>query len=84
MRVYMKGFEKPIYLRFARLELVRGEWRRYTGDLDEERGDAIADDPDIQFNIGAVNIEENAEKEPVNYVLATTTCNERFRPDHQT
>jgi len=68
MRVFMKGFEKPIYLRFARLELVRGEWRRYTGDLDEE-GDAIADDPDIQFNIGAVNIEENAEKEPVNYVL---------------
>ena len=68
MRVYMKGFEKPIYLRFARMELVRGEWRRYEGDLDE-RGDAIADDPDILFNIGAVNIEENAEKEPVNYVL---------------
>lgn len=68
MRVYMQGFEKPVYLRFARLELVRGEWRRYTGDLDEE-GDNIADDPNILFNIGAVNIEENAEKEPVNYVL---------------
>lgn len=68
MRIYMKGFEKPIYLRFARLELVRGEWRRYTGDLDEE-GENILDDPNVQFNIGAVNIEENSSKQPVNYVL---------------
>jgi cell surface protein SprA len=68
IRMYMKGFEKPIYLRFARLELVRGEWRRFTGDLDEE-GENVADDPDVQFNIGAVNIEDNSGKEPVNYVL---------------
>lgn len=68
MRMFVKGFEDPIFLRFARLELVRGEWRRYTGNLDEE-GENLADDPNVQFNIGAVNIEENSEKEPVNYVL---------------
>lgn len=68
MRMYVKGFEKPIVLRFARLELVRGEWRRYTGDLDEE-GETVLDDPNVLFNIGAVNIEENSSKEPVNYVL---------------
>ncbi|MEZ4721995.1 MAG: cell surface protein SprA [Flavobacteriales bacterium] len=68
MRIYVKGFEKPIYLRFARLELVRGEWRRYTGDLDEP-GDQIFDDPSVLFNVGAVNVEENSEKEPVNYIL---------------
>lgn len=68
MRMFVTGFEDPIVLRFARLELVRGEWRRYLGSLDEE-GEIIADDPNVQFNIGAVNIEENARKEPVNYVL---------------
>ncbi len=68
MRMFMKGFENPVFLRFARLELVRGEWRRYLGDLDQE-GEAIADDPNVLFNIGAVNIEENSSKQPVNYVL---------------
>ena len=68
MRMFVKGFEKPVVLRFARLELVRGEWRRFTGDLDEE-GEVLAVDPNVQFNVGAVNIEENGEKEPVNYVL---------------
>ncbi|GAB5538104.1 MAG: cell surface protein SprA [Salibacteraceae bacterium] len=68
MRMYMKGFEKPIFLRFARLELIRGEWRRFTGDLSEE-GESIINDPDIEFNIGAVNIEENGDKQPINYVL---------------
>lgn len=68
MRVFVKGFENPVVLRFARLELVRGEWRRYIGDLDQE-GEVIADDPNVQFNIGAVNIEENSSKQPVNYVL---------------
>ncbi|MDP4762344.1 MAG: cell surface protein SprA [Salibacteraceae bacterium] len=68
MRMFVKGFEDPIFLRFARLELVRGEWRRYTGDLDQP-GEVTGDDPNIQFNIGAVNIEENASKTPVNYVL---------------
>jgi cell surface protein SprA len=68
MRMFMKGFENPVVLRFARLELVRGEWRRFIGDLDQE-GEVIADDPNVSFNIGAVNIEENASKQPVNYVL---------------
>lgn len=68
MRMFMRGFESRVVLRFARLELVRGEWRRFTGDLDQE-GEVIADDPTVAFNIGAVNIEENSSKEPVNYVL---------------
>jgi cell surface protein SprA len=68
MRMFMQGFSDPVYLRFARLELVRGEWRRYTGDLDQP-GEFFGDDPNVLFNIGAVNIEENASKSPVNYVL---------------
>jgi len=65
MRMYMTGFTATTHLRFASLELVRGEWRNYKYDPDE-RGD-IAVDGNISIN--TVNIEENASREPVNYVL---------------
>ncbi len=68
MRMFMRGFEHPIHLHFARLELVRGEWRRYLGDLGSE-GDNLFEEDESSFAIAAVNIEENGNKEPVNYVL---------------
>lgn len=68
MRMALKGFEEPIYLRFARLELIRGEWRRYTGRLDD-RNEGLAEDGTSSFNIAAVNIEENGSRTPVNYVI---------------
>ena len=65
MRVYMTGFEQPIVLRFASLDLVRGEWRNYeqalyTGDKPSVTGTLVT---------ASVNIEENNDKTPVNYVL---------------
>lgn len=65
VRMFMTGFRKPTHLRFATLELVRGEWRPYDFNLNS-RGDAPAQG---QLDISVVNIEENAEREPVNYVL---------------
>ncbi|MDE6467277.1 MAG: cell surface protein SprA, partial [Muribaculaceae bacterium] len=64
-RMFMTGFRKPTHLRFATLELVRGEWRPYDFNLNS-RGDAPAQG---RLDISVVNIEENAEREPVNYVL---------------
>ena len=32
MRLFLTDFEEPMFLRFATMELVRGEWRRYTKD----------------------------------------------------
>lgn len=49
MRMYMKDFEEPVVLRFARLELVRNQWRRYTQDL--ASNDDIVGVPD---NCGAI------------------------------
>jgi len=70
MRMFVNGFEKPVTLRFATLELVRGEWRRYKGDL-LSSGEYIPDD--IQslttFDIFSVNIEENGSRQPVPYVI---------------
>ena len=65
MRMFLTQFKKPTHLRFASLELVRGEWRNYDYNLNL-RGDAPADGT---INVNAVNIEENASREPVNYVL---------------
>ena len=33
MRMFLTGFEEPVILRFATLDLVRADWRRYTRDL---------------------------------------------------
>ena len=65
MRMYMTGFEEPVVLRFANLDLVRGEWRNYTQTL------YTGDKPSVSGTLvpSAVNIEENNDKTPVNYVL---------------
>ena len=69
MRMYMKGFDEPVVLRFARLEFVRGEWRRYFEDLTQP-GLSVQTDPNLtSFNIAALNIEENAQRQPINYVV---------------
>lgn len=70
MRMFFRGFEDSVVARFARLELVRGEWRRYLFSL-EEPGEYVPGDPndDTPFDISTVNIEENGEKEPINYTL---------------
>jgi len=65
MRMYMTGFKQTTHLRFASLELVRGEWRNYDYNLNL-RGEQPADGV---INVNTVNIEENASREPVNYVL---------------
>lgn len=69
MRIFLKNFDEEVVLRFARLELIRGEWRRYANDLTQP-GLSVQTDPNLtSFNIAAVNIEENAEREPINYVI---------------
>ncbi len=64
-RIFMTGFKQVTHLRFATLELVRGEWRPYDFNLNT-RGDAPAEG---NLDISVVNIEENASREPINYVL---------------
>ena len=61
MRMFLTGFKKPIVLRFGTLDLVRGEWRTYDQQLSAASCGTL--------EASAVNLEENAEKTPVNYVL---------------
>jgi cell surface protein SprA len=65
MRVFLTDFEEPIVLRFASFDLVKGEWRNYSKAL------FTGDKPSVSGSLltSAVNIEENNDKTPVNYVL---------------
>ena len=65
MRMFMHGFRDSSILRFATLDLVRADWRRYTQHIGEP--DAIS--PNSTFDVSAVSIEENGSREPVNYIL---------------
>lgn len=66
MRMFLTGFEEQVTMRFATLDLIRADWRRYTGDLSDDIG---APSADADFELSAVSIEENGSREPVNYIL---------------
>jgi cell surface protein SprA len=70
MRMFMKDFGEPTVMRFAKLDLVRAEWRKYNISF-MEGGERITipEATDGTFEISSVSIEENSGKLPVNYVL---------------
>lgn len=61
--MFLTNFKKPIVLRFATLDLVRGEWRSYEQSLNPTANESGS------MSVSAVNIEENNDKTPVNYIL---------------
>ncbi len=70
MRLFMRGFKKPIVCRFATFELIRSEWRRYKHSL-LANGEYIPTDDgsETKFVVSTVNIEENGRRTPVPYVI---------------
>ncbi|MGJ8743330.1 cell surface protein SprA [Polaribacter sp.] len=61
VRMYLTNFKMPVVIRFGELDLVRGDWRRYTRTLDE----TITTPIDLtqaelnDFEVGVVSIEQN-------------------------
>ena len=70
MRIFMKGFKSDIVIRFATLDLVRGEWRTYTQAI-QAPGEYMPGDQTNHtlFEQSAVNLEENSSRLPVPYVI---------------
>ena len=69
MRMFLNGFEDPIILRFATLELVYGTWRKYSEDLLQPGDYPTGMDDNTTFTLSTVNIEENGSRDPVPYNL---------------
>ena len=63
MRMFLTDFQHPVVLRFGDLHLVRGTWRTYEQNIDNSPTQSG------KMTVSAVNIEENNDKTPVNYVL---------------
>lgn len=66
MRLFMTGFSDNLTVRFGAIDLVRGEWRRYTNTLDAS--DPNPSDDNTDFDVFAVNIQENGNRSPIRYV----------------
>ncbi|WP_139277085.1 T9SS outer membrane translocon Sov/SprA [Salegentibacter echinorum] len=67
MRMFLSDFKDETLLRFGTMELVRGDYRRYTRNL-RDKGN-IPENQNTLFEVSAVNIEENENREPIPYVL---------------
>ena len=65
MRMFMRGFKDTTILRMATLDLIKGDWRKFDESLYENSTSSGS----TEFEVSVVNIEENSEKTPVNYVL---------------
>ncbi|HET9057427.1 MAG TPA: cell surface protein SprA [Chitinophagaceae bacterium] len=69
-RMYLTGFEDSLVLRFAKLELVRNQWRAFKYQLDSTGNyKPIVDNGFTNFNVSAVNVEENDRRTPVPYKI---------------
>jgi len=74
IRMFLTNFADTAILRFARIQLVRGEWRKYNGN---NQSDQIITDPALNtvtpdnstIEISTVNIEENGKRSPIPYVV---------------
>ncbi len=69
MRMFMTNFDTTTCLRFGTLDLVRGEWRKYDDSFMQPGEYVVEELENTSFDVSAVNIEENANRSPVNYIL---------------
>ncbi|MDD5151354.1 MAG: cell surface protein SprA, partial [Flavobacterium sp.] len=67
MRMFMTGFNDEVTVRFGALDLVRGEWRRYTNTLDPN--DVNVADDGTNLDVLAVNVQENNDRCPISYII---------------
>ncbi len=90
IRMFMTDFADTTILRFARLQLVRGEWRRFNAENNPAKAitDPALNNPGLDnstLDVTTVNIEENGTRTPIPYVIPPGIDRERdfsnFRGD---
>ncbi len=68
IRMFMTGFSEPMTLRFAKLEFLRGEWRKYAYSL-MASSECLGCTDESTFDVSTVNLEENGNRSPIPYVI---------------
>lgn len=83
MRMFLTNFPDSAVLRMAKLQLVRGEWRKYNAEGNPAK---VLTDPALGTNPGldnsvvevsTINIEENGKRTPIPYVIPPGITRER-------
>lgn len=70
MRMFMTNFKDSAVLRFGELELVRNQWLAFDYKVDSTGlYDTVSNTSQTTFNVTAVNIEQDASRTPVPYVI---------------
>jgi cell surface protein SprA len=69
MRIVMKDFEDTTTIRFAKMDLIRNQWRRYKKELTCNGINIGNNSGDGSVELLAVSVEENSQRKPFNYVL---------------
>ena len=71
MRMFLKGFEDSVVLRFGNLQLVRADWRRYLNTLKfpPRVGPPVDPNDDTELVVSTVNVNENSKRTPIAYVV---------------
>lgn len=69
MRMYLKGFQDSVVLRFGNLQLVRADWRRYLNTLKfpPRVGPPVDPNNESELVVSTVNINENGRRSPIPY-----------------
>ncbi len=65
IRMFLTGFDDSVVVRFGKLDLVRNTWRKFQYKIDSTGNYS----PEVtnDYNVGAVNIEENDKRTPLPY-----------------
>ena len=65
IRMFLTGFDDSVVVRFGKLSLVRNTWRKFNYKIDTTGN--YSPEVTTDFNVGAVNIEENDKRSPLPY-----------------
>ncbi|POY39412.1 cell surface protein SprA [Solitalea longa] len=74
IRMFMTGFADSVVMRFAKLQLVRGEWKEFNPTNNplqalREEGVPASNVDNSTVNLAAINLEENGNRQPIPYVI---------------
>lgn len=69
VRMFVTNFQDSAIMRMTDLAFVRNQWRKYNGSIQSPTDVQPRDNGEREFfDVGAVGLEENANKTPVSYV----------------
>ena len=60
IRMYLKGFEQPVVLRFLKFQITGSKWRKYREPLNEAGLNEIPESTQSELTVSTVNVEENS------------------------